>query len=767
MKDQTRERNTPDLGEARPRLRSDAQRRGAKPRSGAAPSAAVLDLTAAVVRGVALLTATAMTRLGASAAGGAALDAFLILGALYVLISGLLDRMAPRWRLNTDALVCLDVFYITGLVWHTGGLASEFYLLYYLPILNASMRLDFRQAILSSLLAAACYAFITVAAGLESTVRSSAAVQLATFGGSAAVLALFFGSVAALSGSQRELTGKLQDAVERLSALYRIARAVHARDSLQNVMDTTLELAMELVGAYAGYVALGNDAGELLVKCSRRGNPVAPGPAPDDQPLTWARLGLASGATRSVAELSRVPERCTAPPAFDRQLAEHALVARAPLVTTGARALLPVCTRPLGPSGRGGGPGGAQPQECLGSTLGPSREREVSSQCTISAPLIYGDAAYGAVQLFLASARDASRRSGDEAQPRRDAPECGEAASRTSCDQRTLELLAALTQEAAVAMENARLRAAQRAAPERGQAASEVHRLAGRPLRGQDELTGLYHRSEFRRLLEAEVDRARVNGGAVAVLLFDIDGMRAINAEHGHEAGDEVLLACADMLRRSIRSQDIAARYGGDEFAVLLPGGGIDAARAVSSRLCHNLAHHAFHFAGDAGARDARSRARPGRASGAGVARASAAQPHPAHSGDASRRSGDEAAPRPAHHFTLSAGVVVASAGLPREGTRESPEALVGTQPGGSRGNPDMPDNADQLVGRADEALFEARQAGGGQIRFWQAPRSSSAGVSPAGVSPARQRGIVTQLRQIVEGRPDPTGPERSSGQWR
>jgi diguanylate cyclase (GGDEF)-like protein len=526
-----------------------------------------LNRAAAAVRAVVLLTATIMTRMQDHhlAASSSPVDLFLVCGAFYVLLTAVVDRLAPRWRLDTAALVSLDVVYITGLVWRTGGLASEFYLLYYLPILNASMRLDFRQAILSSLLAGLCYTLVTVAAGLDSTIVSSAALQLATFGGSAAVLALFFGSMAALSHSQRDLTAKLQDAVERLSALYRVARAVHARDSLQNVVDTALELAMELAGAPVGYVALSNDAGELLVKSSRA--------APDEQ------------------------EMCERP-GFDRHLAEHCLVVRGPVVTD---------------------VGGSHPHLPCESAAG---------RCVVSVPLIYGDCAYGALQLF--------RRPGD------------------LCDQRAVELLAALAQEASVAIENARL-------------LTEVHRLSV-----TDELTGLYHRSEFLRLLAAEVERARSSREPLTVLLFDVDGMREINSQHGYAAGDEVLLAFADLLRRLIRAQDIAARYGADEFAVLLPGGGIDAARAVSTRLCQAMAHRQFHFGGEQ-----------------------------------------------VHHFTLCAGAVV-----------------VG----------EMPNSAEQLIGRADEALFEARQAGPGQIRFWEA---------------TVKRGIVTQVRQIVE------QVQHSSEQWR
>jgi diguanylate cyclase (GGDEF)-like protein len=524
----------------------------------------ILNGVTSVVRCVVLLTATVMTRVQAyPAEPNLGLDLFLAFGCVYVLATALIDRYLPRYRPETMALVSLDVFYVTGLVWQTGGMHSEYYLLYYLPILNASLRLDFRQAIMSSALAALCYTLVMVAGGLESTVVNSAALQLATFGGSALVLALFFGTMSALSGSQRELTEKLQRAVERLSALYRVARAVHAGDSLQSVVDTTLELALELSGGRVGYLALQNGGGELLVKASR----------------------AAAGAHKGLQETN-----------FDRHLAHHCLVQRA-LVVTDVRGRYADC--------------GSHPDLPCGST----------DCCVVSAPLIYGDHAYGALQLFA--------RPGD------------------TYGEQELEVVTALAQEASVAIENARL-------------LTEVHRLSV-----TDELTGLYHRAEFRRLLISEVETARVNGDAIGVLLFDIDGMRSINSEHGHEAGDAVLLAFADLLRRYVRSQDMAARYGGDEFAVLLPRGGIDAARKVSVRLCHAMGQRAFQFEG---------------------------------------LLKDEA-----HRFTLCAGAVVAS---------------------------EMPNHADQLIGRADEALFEAKQAGPGQIRFWEA---------------TVQRGIVTQVRKIVE----------------
>ncbi|PPK95319.1 diguanylate cyclase (GGDEF)-like protein [Kineococcus xinjiangensis] len=81
-----------------------------------------------------------------------------------------------------------------------------------------------------------------------------------------------------------------------------------------------------------------------------------------------------------------------------------------------------------------------------------------------------------------------------------------------------------------------------------------------------DPLTGLLNRAGFRRSLE----EPRAGGAGVA--LIDLDAFKAVNDTHGHAAGDAVLVAVSDLLRRRVRSCDAVARLGGDEFAVLLPG---------------------------------------------------------------------------------------------------------------------------------------------------------------------------------------------------
>lgn len=100
-----------------------------------------------------------------------------------------------------------------------------------------------------------------------------------------------------------------------------------------------------------------------------------------------------------------------------------------------------------------------------------------------------------------------------------------------------------------------------------------------------DPLTGLNNRRMFNERLDEEVERVRRHEARLSVLLFDLDHFKAVNDQHGHDVGDAVLKTVAGCLRRVKRMTDVAARIGGEEFALLLPETGQQGALQLAQRL--------------------------------------------------------------------------------------------------------------------------------------------------------------------------------------
>ncbi len=134
-------------------------------------------------------------------------------------------------------------------------------------------------------------------------------------------------------------------------------------------------------------------------------------------------------------------------------------------------------------------------------------------------------------------------------------------------DEGRLALARTMANEAAMALENARLYD------------------AARSLADRDPLTGFFnHRFLYERLGE-EVVRARRNRQPLSLLLIDVDDFKLVNDTFGHQFGDRCLVLLAEVIKSTLRASDVPARYGGDEFAVILPDTAEDAARIAAERI--------------------------------------------------------------------------------------------------------------------------------------------------------------------------------------
>jgi diguanylate cyclase (GGDEF)-like protein len=139
-----------------------------------------------------------------------------------------------------------------------------------------------------------------------------------------------------------------------------------------------------------------------------------------------------------------------------------------------------------------------------------------------------------------------------------------------------LSLARTIANEASIALENARLY-------------EEARALADR-----DPLTGFYNHRYLHERFGQEAVRARRAHRPLSLLMLDLDDFKLVNDTFGHVLGDDVLRWTADLIRRTLRASDVPARYGGDEFAILLPDSGAEEAAQTAERLVAAFAETAF-----------------------------------------------------------------------------------------------------------------------------------------------------------------------------
>ena len=138
----------------------------------------------------------------------------------------------------------------------------------------------------------------------------------------------------------------------------------------------------------------------------------------------------------------------------------------------------------------------------------------------------------------------------------------------------------------AVAINNAaNFRAVQTTNEQMAQAQAQLEAAAW-----QDELTGVANRRHLMQWSAAELAKRQQSQPVMGVMLLDIDHFKSVNDRYGHAAGDEALRVVAQVLRNSVRPGDAVGRYGGEEFAMLLPGTDLDSALAIAERVRANIA---------------------------------------------------------------------------------------------------------------------------------------------------------------------------------
>ena len=148
-------------------------------------------------------------------------------------------------------------------------------------------------------------------------------------------------------------------------------------------------------------------------------------------------------------------------------------------------------------------------------------------------------------------------------------------------DEHDLHIFRTLASQVAVALENVRL-------------FGEMEQLAV-----TDPLTGIDNRRHFFTQGEREFTRTLRYGRTLSALMFDLDHFKRINDRFGHRAGDEVLRAVAGIFRRELRTIDLLGRYGGEEFAALLPETPLDAALIAAERLRAAVEHSEIVLSGE------------------------------------------------------------------------------------------------------------------------------------------------------------------------
>jgi diguanylate cyclase (GGDEF)-like protein len=114
----------------------------------------------------------------------------------------------------------------------------------------------------------------------------------------------------------------------------------------------------------------------------------------------------------------------------------------------------------------------------------------------------------------------------------------------------------------------------------------------------RDPMTGLYNRHRMEASLDSEFGHSTRTGAPLSVIFCDIDHFKSVNDNHGHQAGDAVLIDVAKIVQGEVRKADVVARHGGEEFVIVLPDANAETVRAVAERIRSRVEQHPFELPG-------------------------------------------------------------------------------------------------------------------------------------------------------------------------
>lgn len=244
-----------------------------------------------IIRGIVLLTAAATGGLDAVAEGHLWAGLALALGgSAYVAMTTLARAAVADDSPHHMALAAVDLLMITAIVWVTGGVHSEYYLLYYGPILYAALRLQVRDGIAASVLAAVLYLFVAMAGPGRGAVVTTAPLRVLAVAVSAAIMVIFFALLRQEAAAYESLRNHLHDSLRRVSAVYDVAHAANIGAGLSAVLSVLLEQSALVTGADRGAIALLASRDQLQLAATL---------GPD--PAETAREAVAEPALRALA----------------------------------------------------------------------------------------------------------------------------------------------------------------------------------------------------------------------------------------------------------------------------------------------------------------------------------------------------------------------------------------------------------------------------------------------------------------------------------